>query len=124
TIGFSLEKDILANPITAITIGSVTVKLLGTLAGKGSGGCFQSAALQGTPTIVSGLLAWGTTAHWINQSPGQSAFFYGETPFLPAQLSAGEQTSLSTQCSLIIGNGTGYGICKSCETNALGGQKM
>jgi len=124
TIGFSLQKDILSNPLTTIATGSVTVKLVGTAAGTGTGGCFQSAALQGTPTLVPGLLAWGTTPHLINQAAGQTTYFETETPFLPAQLSAGEETSLATKCAGILGNGTGYGTCKSCETNALGGQKM
>ena len=41
-----------------------------------------------------------------------------ETPFLPATLSAGELASIGGRCASIIGNGSGHGICGSCQQGA------
>ena len=42
-----------------------------------------------------------------------------ETEFLPATLSAGEALRLTSLCTFINGNGSGFGICRSCR---LGGR--
>ena len=121
TVGLSLARDILAHSLTTVAVGSVTIKLVASAPG-GNGSCTQSAATLGTSQLVNGLLVWGTAAH--RQYIGATTFFDAETQFLPAQLSASEQLSLATKCSFIVGNGSGPGICASCETNALGAVKI
>jgi hypothetical protein len=67
------------------------------------------------------MIAWGTTLHEAATTP---VTYYGtETPFIPATLSAGELTRLTTLCNFILANGTNYGICRSCRLGALGGDK-
>jgi hypothetical protein len=41
-----------------------------------------------------------------------------ETPFTPATLSAGELASIGGRCATILGNGSGFGICGSCDQGA------
>jgi hypothetical protein len=128
TVGLSLEKDILNNPANGLAMGSLTIKLLATAPPGNGSSCAQSAILSSPVTLVTGMLAWGTTGHLFNQGETfplvAGSYFGSETPFSPATLSSGEQTSLANKCSAFVGNGTGYGVCNSCEKNALGGQKM
>jgi hypothetical protein len=67
------------------------------------------------------MAAWGTTIH--NAPPGVTAYNVTETPFTPATLSAGELASLGGRCAAILGNGSGFGICRSCQAGALGASK-
>jgi hypothetical protein len=102
----------------------VTVKLLATLAGPNGSGtgtvCNNSAAAATTASIVpSGLAAWGTTLHAQGTGTGTT-----ETPFTASTLSAGELASITGRCAAIIGNASGFGICTSCRSGALGGSKL
>jgi hypothetical protein len=92
------------------------VKLVATIAGAGGSGtnCTNSAATQGT--LATGLLAWGTTIH----AAVGGGFATTETAFTPATLSAGEYASITNRCLNIIGNGSTFGICKSCRAGGLG----
>jgi Ice-binding-like len=117
-----VNADLLYKTLTGAPVTSTAIKLVSTLAGDGSGtSCTNSAAklLDTTTTIVPGMLAWGTTLH----AQG-AAFVTTEAPFLPATLSAGEKASISGRCAAIIGNGSTYGICKSCVAGAQGAPKM
>jgi hypothetical protein len=119
TIGLSFASDVLSNSLTPATPASVTVKLVATAVPSG-GSCAQSAAGPSAQTLANGMLAWGTTPHFVNQAFGQTTFFEGETPFLPATLSTAEVSSLASRCALIYGNGSGYGICQGCAVSSLG----
>ena len=120
-VSLSVNNDLISNTVTGVRPSSVVVKLLSTLAGaNGSGSsCTNSAATAagGNSVIVPGLLAWGTTIH-----AGAVAGTFGvtETAFSPATLSAGELVSITNRCTNIIGNDSGFGICRSCRPGALG----
>jgi hypothetical protein len=43
-----------------------------------------------------------------------------ETSFVPVTPSASDLASIAGRCASIIGNGSGYGICHSCRSGALG----
>jgi len=89
--------------------------------GVSPGSCANEAAL-GTATLVSGVLAWGTTLH---KAPGvTTTYATTEAPFIAATLSASELASLINRCAGIIGNESGAGICNSCHLGALGASKM
>src|SRR5579863_731767 len=67
TVNLGVNRDLTVKTLTDVVPGSVTVKLLATLAGTGGTGssCTNSAAQvqnAGT-TIVNGMAAWGTTLH-------------------------------------------------------------
>ena len=119
TKSLSVAADILSNTATGVRPGSLTIKLLSTLAGTGgsSSSCANSAASVNTATIVAGMAAWGTTLH---ATPVPGTFATTETAFTPATLSAGELAHLANTCSNIIGNLSGFGICSSCRTTSLG----
>ena len=141
------NNDLVSNTLTGIRPNSIVIKLVATATGietkkiagvdtvvpsySGSG-CTNSAALAGTlfPIAEAGLLAWGTTLHSASSidPPPAGAFSITETPFLPATLSYrgldSELASLANRCTNIIGNGSSFGICRSCRLGGLGGSKM
>jgi hypothetical protein len=114
-------RDLTSKTLTGVVPTSVVVKLLTTLAGaRGSGtSCANSAAVASSETIAGGAVAWRTTLH-----AAPVGFGTTETPFSPATLSAGELASLRGRCASILGNGSGFGICLSCQAGALGAEKM
>ncbi len=123
-VNLGVSRDLTSKTLTGVIPTSVVVKLLSTLAGAGGTGtsCTNSAATVTTATIVPGMLAWGTTIH--NAPPGVPGYQVTETPFSPATLSAGELASLGGRCASILGNGSGFGICRSCQAGALGAPKL
>jgi hypothetical protein len=71
------------------------------------------------------MVAWRTTVHNAPSTPvapGVATYNVTETAFIPATLSPGEIASISGRCAAIIGNASGYGICRGCVLGALGGQ--
>jgi hypothetical protein len=119
-VSLSVNSDLVSNTLTGVRPNSVVVKLVNTLAGTGGSGttCTQSAALVGETAfpIVPGLLAWGTTVH---AAAVAGTFATTETAFTPATLSAGELASIKNRCTNIIGNGSTFGICRSCRAGGL-----
>jgi hypothetical protein len=125
-VNLGVNRDLTSKTLTGIIPTSVVVKLLSTLAGTGGTGtnCNNSAATVTTANIVPGMLAWGTTNHAAPAPPnGPGGYQVTETPFSPASLSAGELASLGNRCANILGNGSGFGVCRSCQAGALGGSK-
>ncbi|MCC2628168.1 MAG: hypothetical protein K0S14_1818 [Thermomicrobiales bacterium] len=119
-------RDLTSKTLTGVIPTSVVVKMVATLAGEGGAGgtstCNNSAALVEPGRIVSGLLAWGTTIH--NAPVGVPGYNVTETAFSPATLHPGELASIRGRCASILGNGSGFGICRSCQLGALGAGKF
>ena len=124
-VSLSANNDLVSNTLTGVRPNSIVVKLLSTLAGTGGTGtsCSNSAATAATATIVPGLVAWGTTLH-STATPPAAPFSVTETAFTPATLSAGELASITNRCTNIIGNGSTFGICRSCRAGGLGASKL
>lgn len=122
-VNLGVTRDLTSKTLTGVIPTSVVVKLISTLAGAGGAGttCTNSAATVTTAAIVPGMLAWGTTIH--NAPAAVPGYGVTETPFSPATLSAGELASLGGRCASILGNGSGFGICRSCQAGALGAAK-
>lgn len=130
-VSWSVKSDLVSNPLTPAVPTSVIVKLLATVPVGGS--CSNSAADAAIATLTSGMEAWMTTTHVITTVTTKPPVYPGykqtttttltpvltETPFTPSTLSAGELASLTERCTNIVGNGSGFGICRSCR---LGGQ--
>jgi hypothetical protein len=150
TVNLGVNADLTVKTLTGVPETSVTVKLLASLnyttppftPNTGVYGCTNSAATAGTaltgpvgvagttgnPVAIGGMAAWGTTLH-----AGFPAGTYAttETAFTPAFLSTtgtagvnNELSSLTGRCAAIIGNASGYGICSSCRSGAMGGSKL
>jgi hypothetical protein len=145
-VNLGVNRDLTVKTLTGVVPSSVTVKLLATLAGAGGTGgassCNSSAATVLPPvvaagasaltirgaaqwqdpggTIETGMAAWGTTLH----ATPAGAYATTETPFTPSSLSPGELASITGRCASILGNGSGFGICNSCRTGALGSSKL
>jgi hypothetical protein len=114
--------NLTSKTLTGVVPTSVTVKLLTTLAGgTGAGTTCNNAAATATGTLANGTTAFRTTLH---ATPVAGSYASTETPFTPATLSAGELASITGRCASIIGNASGFGICNSCRTGALGGGKL
>jgi hypothetical protein len=145
------NNDLVSNTLTGIRPNSIVIKLVATATGADMGGhptysgssCTNSAAQIGTTPfqiVESGLLAWGTTLHSstnVDPPPANAVFSITETPFLPATLDPSRQAgvppaptgsteiaSLANRCTNIIGNGSSFGICRSCRLGGLGGAKQ
>jgi hypothetical protein len=110
-----VNRDLTSTTLTGLVPTSVVVKLVATLAGTGGAGtsCSASAAAEGT--LVNGMVAYGTTPQ-----PVGTTFSAVEHTFLPATLSAAEYASITGRCAAILGNGSGFGVCNSCRSGALG----
>jgi hypothetical protein len=99
----SVNDDLLNTTLTGIIPTAVAVKLV--------------ASIPETRTLAGGMAAWGTTIH---PRTAPAGFGLTETPFSSATLSAGELSSITGRCAAILGNGSGYGVCRSCRVGALG----
>jgi hypothetical protein len=122
----SANRDLINNTLTPATPTSIVIKLLGTVPSGNS--CTNSAANVLTLTLAQGLVAWGTAVHSAVTPPtsGQQSgpFTITEHAFVPATLSVGERERLSTLCNFILANGSGYGVCRSCQLGGLGASKQ
>lgn len=126
-VSLSVTQDILFNTLTGIRPNSTVIKLVTTATGPGPSftgtSCTNTAAMAGTNSnpVVGGALAWGTTLHAPAVSGG--SFVTTERPALEATLSPEELLSISNRCANIIGNGSSYGICRSCRTGGLNAER-
>jgi hypothetical protein len=147
-VHLTANNDLVSNTLTGIRPNSIVIKLVATGTGVAGGrptftgsSCTNSAAqigVTGAPAFMvaeSGMLAWGTTLHSasnVDPPPASAAFSITETPFLPATLNPSvlsanfstEIDSLANRCVNIIGNGSTFGICRSCRLGGLGGSKL
>lgn len=117
----SARSDIMGNTLTAGTPQSITVKLLATAAGAGS--C-NPGTQPSRDNLARGMRAWATTLHSLaaQGSPAPPALTgLAETPFAVARLSQSELDKLTSYCTFIQINGSGFGQCKSC-TSVVGAQ--
>ena len=130
-VSLSVNSDLVSNTLTGVRPNSVVIKLVNTLAGAGGAGggataCTNSAALASVPglgatfPITNGMLAWGTTIH---AGVAAGSFATTETAFSPATLSTDELASITGRCRNIIGNGSSYGICRSCRNGGLNAER-
>jgi hypothetical protein len=122
----SANRDLISNTLTPATPTSIVIKLLGSLPDRGS--CTNSAANVTNLNQANGLVAWGTSVHSSVTPPtsGQQSgpWTVAERSFVPASLSTGELARLTTLCNFILANGSGYGVCKSCQLGGLGADKQ
>ena len=125
-VSLSVNQDLVSNTLTGVRPNSVVIKLVNTTAGNAGGTgttCTNSAALAGQVgsifQLAPGMLAWGTTVH---SAAAAGTFATTETAFIPATLGQGvgsELASITNRCTNIIGNGSTFGICRSCRTGGL-----
>jgi hypothetical protein len=121
-VSLSAQRDLIINPLTRGNPTSIVIKLLATAPVGGS--CNNSALLAGSPTLVNGMLAWGTTIHTNQPVAVPATYAVTETAFTPATLSAGEQARLAYGCGVVANVGSGFGICNSCRLGGLGGARQ
>ena len=126
-VSLSARRDLVNNTLTPAVPTAIVVKLYATVPVGGS--CSSSAANPGAAS--SGMLAWGTTVH--AGAAAGSAAVITETPFLPATLSGagtdpfvgiGELSRLTSLCTFINANGSGFGICSTCRLGGLGAGRL
>jgi hypothetical protein len=121
----SAKSDLISNLLTAATPSSVVINLIPTTPGLDNTGKYticNPATAASTPalSVTGGMLVWGTT---LEPAANVGAYSPVQVPFINGGLSASELNSLTSLCSFIQTNGTGFGICNSCRTGALGGAK-
>jgi len=112
-VSYSVKDDLLSNTLSPAVPTSVTVKLIATV--PASGVCNPKSA--SSTNLVRGMLAWaGTVRSTRLTNPPVTLFTATETQFSAGELSATELSKLTTSCSFIQANGSGFGICKACKT--------
>ena len=110
---FSARNALISSPLTPEIPTSVVVKLVAS----GATTCDASTVGSAANPLALGLAAWGTTIHALPGTPATYGMI--ETSFTPASLSASELARITAFCGFIQANGSGFGLCKSCQ---LGGQ--
>ncbi len=105
----SVRSDILSNTLTPAVPSSIVVKVLATNP--------KTCNAANPGPLAAGLVAWGSNSHSL------PAIATTEMPFISATLSNTELTRITALCTFIQSNGSGFGICKSCRSGALGGSK-
>jgi uncharacterized repeat protein (TIGR01451 family) len=120
-VNLGVNRDLTVKTLTGVVPASVVIALVSTLAGGDGTGtsCSNTAATEGTLAI--GMVAYGTTPQ---QFTGSGVYTVVEHSLPPATLSQGEWDSITGRCSFILGNGSKYGICNSCQAGALGAAKQ
>ena len=122
-VSLSVNQDLVSNTLTGVRPNSIVVKLVNTGATGAFTGtsCTNSAALAGTAPfpLAGGFSSFGTTVH----AAAATGFATTETPFSRATLSPAELASITNRCTNIIGNGSTFGICRSCRTGGLNASK-
>lgn len=120
----SVNSDLVSNTLTGVRPDSVVIKLVATGTGSDFAGtsCSNSAAVAGNVNfpLASGMLAWGTT---VRPGPGLGLSLT-EKAFSIGTLSADELSSITNRCTAIMGNGSSFGICRSCRAFGLGAIKQ
>ena len=123
-VSLSVNSDLVSNTLTGVRPNSVVIKLVNSAASANFTGtnCTNSAALAGTPAfpLPVGMQAFGTSLH-ASAAPG--SFATTETPFSQATLSPAELASITNRCTNIVGNGSSFGICRSCRAGGLNARK-
>ena len=117
-VSLSARRDLISNTLTPNVPTSIVIKLLAS-----SGTTASSCNASTVTNTVAGLAAWGTKIHALPVTPGSPATTFGitETPFAQAgPPSPAEMTRLTALCGFIQTNGSGFGICKSCQLGGLG----
>jgi hypothetical protein len=121
-VSLSVTNDLLSNTLTGRGIpSSVVIKLVAST-GATATSCTNSASLVvGGPAgnLVPGMVAWGTSLH-ANTSAPTSTYALTETPFTVASPNVNEIARVAQLCNFNQLQGTGFGICKSCEIGGLG----
>ena len=121
-VSLSVQEDLLSNSLSPQTPTSVVIALAVTSAGGSSqiSACDPGAASTAT-NVTSGMRAWSSTLHALPGSP--ATFGTTEIDFQSTTPSSVELTHLSSFCGFVEGNGSGFGICKSCRSGGLSGPK-
>jgi hypothetical protein len=109
-VSLSARNDLISNTLTPAVPNSIVIKLLSTVGGP----CSASAP----GTLAPGLAAWGTTLH---SQVGSAGFAVTETAFTPASFGETERARIRALCGFIQSNGSRFGVCRSCQSGALGG---
>jgi hypothetical protein len=113
-VALSVQNDLLNNTLSGrANPSSLLIALTATVPVTNS--CNNSAAAPGALAI--GMTAW---LHAQAASAGGTCTGGTETPFIPSTLSAAELNRLTGLCTFAILQGTGFGICNSCELHGLG----
>jgi hypothetical protein len=124
-VALSVQRDLLNNTLTGRAApSSIVIKLVATLPGAGvatSGNpCGTAASTVTLANLRPGMVAWGTSLHSNTSAVGTGTFSLTETPFTVATPNPAELVRLDSVCSIAQLQGSGYGICNSCELAGLG----
>ena len=134
-VSCSTQNDLISNTLTGTRPNSVVVKLLATATGgtaaapsyTGSSCSNSAAGAGGVVPIerwwygrVGDYSALGDCSDGNGSHGSSSVLGRLDRTFTPSTLSAGQLASITNRCTNIIGNGSTFGICRSCRFGGLG----
>jgi hypothetical protein len=112
-IALSVDNDLTANPLTAVTLGNGVVKIV---ASSTTGSCANN-ELQ--PTPIPNLRAWATHVQFLysgqDSRHSSGPYVVTETAFETSPLGGDELQFLGQACSFVQYLGSGAGTC-ACGT--------
>jgi len=128
-VSLSARRDLISNTLTPATPSAIVVKLLSTqptVAAASGGSVTQTCnpAIDPLPmppwttssTLAHGMRAWSTTL----KALGSGSYVPVESRFSWLALTDSEVFRTTRLCGFIQNNGSGFGLCKTCRTGALG----
>ena len=118
-VSLSARNDLINNSLVPAFPSSLTIHLIPTTAGPSSS-CNPASAT--TANISYGLRASNTTLH--PNPTGTLGYRVTENNLSESALSPIELANLAQTCLFIEANGSGFGICNSCELGGLGAARQ
>jgi hypothetical protein len=124
-VSLSVQRDLLNNTLTGrVNPSAVVIKMIGSTPPiAGAGGttatpCGNSAS--GLFSVVArGMVGWVTSLH-ANTAAVPTTYAVTENPFTPGDASPSEITRIANTCTFFQAQGSGNGICNSCELAGQG----
>lgn len=124
-VSVSVQNDLLSNTFSGrANPSSVVIKLIGsTPPTAGAGGTTGSPCGTSASGMFSisapGLVAWITSLH-SNTSATTGPYSMTENPFIVGDYNPPEIARLANLCTIFQVQGSGYGICASCQLAGQG----
>ena len=120
-VRLSARDSLVRNPLTFNNPTAAVVKILFTAKTAGDACDAGGLPVPVATTLARGGAAWAWTPH---QNTSNNRYELTETEFARSDLSISEYQKLAAVCRFIQTYASGFGLCKGCQTGAMGAAKQ